>query len=117
MMKEENGTRDLNGRFTQHSNVLELVSEGATNVMLLVTAHPSEEATAWTAEVLTWFKEGHIPQIYMSWETSPKTTEAAISSNLRDTGKHLNGHFSVISRSSAKTKALILGSSSRTDDQ
>lgn len=109
-MKEENGTQDSSGKYTEHLKTLGIISEGATNVIPLVTALQSEVGHAWTAAVGGYFKQGLIPLIFMSWEISPSTKETAISSNLKATGKLLNGHFSVISRSSASKKALVLGS-------
>jgi hypothetical protein len=111
MSKDKSGIRALNAKYTKHSEALELISDGATNVTLLVTGHESEEAVAWTVEALEWFKQGRIPQICMFWEISPSTLETAISSNLKDTGKRLNGRFSEVSRNSAGTKVLICGSS------
>ena len=117
MSKDKSGILALSAKYTKHSEVLELISEGATNVIPLVTPHESEEAVAWTVEALEWFKQGRIPQIFMFWEISPTTLETAVSSNLKDTGKRLNGHFSVVSRSSAERKVLISGSSSNPEDQ
>lgn len=110
MTKGGSGLVDSSGVYSRHSKVLDIISEDATKVIPLVTAHESEEAIVWTVAATQSFKNGHIPQIYMSWETSPATSHRAISLNLKDTGKHLNGHFSVVSRNSALTRALILGS-------
>jgi hypothetical protein len=115
MTEEESGTRGLSGKYIKHLKTLELISEGATNVIPLLTGHESEEAVAWSVAVTKLFKRGRIPQIFMFWEISPSTLETAISSNLKDTGKQLNGRFSVVSRNSASTKVLIYGSSLKAD--
>lgn len=109
MTQEESGTVDLSGLYTPPYKVLDMISEGATNVIPLITAHPSEMACAWTVAATRYFKKGHIPQIYMLWEIKPKTSKEVISSNLKDTGNQLKGHFSVTSRNSVSSKALVLG--------
>jgi hypothetical protein len=105
MSKDKSGIRALNAKYTKHSEALELISDGATNVTLLVTGHESEEAVAWTVEALEWFKQGRIPQICMFWEISPSTLETAISSNLKDTGKRL---LRIVFESGAKLRGSKL---------
>ena len=111
MSEGRSGIVALNGKYLKHSETLELISGGATNVIPLLTGHESEEAVAWSVEATKWFKQGLIPQIFMFWEISPSTLDSVISSNLKVTGHHLNGHFSALSRNSVQTKVLISGSS------
>jgi hypothetical protein len=96
--------------------VMGIASENATQVIPLLTNHPSNRAVAWNVEVLTWYNLGHIPRIYLYWTIPPSQEDHAILSSVRESLPGINGTFSVISRLNGGKKVLLCVSSSKATD-
>ena len=116
--KETYGTRHLNGTFTSDSEILDILSEGPTNVIPFLITHPSSRATAWNAVAIKSFKTGFIPRIYLWLRLNPAMAQVAfkdptfITSNVKGifgkTGvhswplSHVNGRMLVCVSSSPR---------------
>jgi len=112
-MTDSFGIASLSSASMTASEVLDIASVDVTRVIPLLITQRSSRAAVWNAEVLSAFKRGSIPRIYLWLKIPPgrKIKDDSIISSARAISQLTNAHFCVLSQ--ANERALISASSSR----
>ena len=109
LQMEQSTTLDSNGKYILDSRVLDILSEGPTNVIPLLITRRSKRVAAWNAGLLQSFKSGSIRRIFLWLDLKGRgpMEEDLITSSARGIFRETSVACSVVSQS--KQRALICG--------